>query len=208
MQTGYTIHTNGNTTLEADVVTSSLSEANRITRGEPIEIQLRDVDLQLIVGNGETVVIDDAQEINRVEINNGGTLTVDGTLRADELDNQGTLNVNGTLTVNESVGVELEELRQYREYAGSATLTETLDGTQRFSESIDTAALDSLVIGIEPDSDLKTRGIPGVWGVVDSISDSRNRQLTTNTITLSLSVLAPYSDFNSVSDVTNDLRID
>lgn len=208
MQTGYTVYINDNTTLEADVVTSSLSVSNQIARGESVEITLRDVDLQLIVGDGETVVIDDTQEINRVKINSGGTLTVDGTLRADELGNQGTLNVNGTLTVSESVGVELEGIRQYREYAGNATLTETIDGTQRFSETIDTGALDSLVIGIEPNSDLKNRGIPGVWGVVDSVSDSRNRQFSTNAITLSLKVLAPYSEYNTVSGVTNDLRID
>jgi hypothetical protein len=208
METGYTVHKNGNTTLKADAVTSSLSASNRIARGESVEITLRDVDLQLIVGGGETVVIDDTQAINRVEINSGGTLTVDGTLRADELDNQGTLNVNGTLTVNESVGVELEDIRQYREYAGNATLTETLDGTQRFNETTNTAALDSLVIGVEPNDDLKDRGVRGVWGVVDSVTDARNRQLTTNAITLSLSVLAPYSDFNNVSDVISDLRID
>jgi len=210
MQTAYTIYKSNNMTLTADVVTSSLSASNSITRGGSVEITLRERDVggELIGGSGESVTIDDTQTKKRVEINSGGSLTINGTLRSETVDNQGTLTLNGTLTVDERLFLELEDLREYREYAGNATLTETLDGTRRFAETINTAAVDSLVIGIEPNDSLKDRGIPGVWGVVDSVTDARNRQLTTNAITLSLTVLAPFSEYNSVSDVTNDLRID
>jgi len=210
MTVSYTVHKGSAGVLDVPKETSSISGSNQINLGGTATFEFREMHSRLTVQNGETVTVSngDTERFDFVTVESGGTLTVDGTLEADELTNNGTLNVNGTLKVNERFAFELEDLRPYREYAGNATLRETLNGTQRFSERIDESVLDTLVIGVEPDQSARDDAIPGVWGVVERVTDSRNQPLATNVATIELRVLAPFNEYSSVSDVTSDLRID
>jgi len=119
----------------------------------------------------------------------------------------GTLDLNGDLEVNEKYALELEDLLLYREYAGQYDLRETLDSTQRFSEQIDESVLTTLVIGIEPSDDLQDRGIPGVWGLVDDVRDERSSTLTRSAVGIDITILAPFSEFGTVSAVKSSLKL-
>lgn len=207
--TSVTLHTSGVGDMVADSVTTDPATSNRIGSGDTATFSLRAPSTRLTVGSGETVTVGSgvSQDFDEVEVFSGGTLTVDGTLRAEVVSVDGTLNVNGTLDVTGPTPVDLSFLRDYRIYAGNATLTETLNGTQRFSETIDTAEIDTLVVGIEPSSELKQADIPGVWGVVEDVIDARNRPLSTDAVEITVSVLAPYDKYDTISDVTNNLKI-
>jgi hypothetical protein len=209
MTVTYTIHKSSPGVIDAPAATSSLADSNTIRRGSQATITFRDPLSRLTIAAGETITVPtgESEKFDFVVIDDGGELIVDGSLAADELTNNGTLTLNGTLTVSERVALEFEDLRRYREYAGQASITETIDGTQRFIEMIDENAIDTLVVGIEPDQQARNDGIPGVWGVVERITDDRNQPLTTNAITVELRVLAPYEEYSSVADVTSTLKI-
>lgn len=210
MDTTITIHTSTNrSVLEADGVSSSPAESNRVRRGATASYRFRNPTTRLTVEGGETATISggETERIDFVEVRSGGTLIIDGTLTCERLVVDGTVTVNGTLDVSGPPPTDLEFLRGYREFAGQAQLISTLNSTQKFSESIGDA-LDTLVIGIEPSDDLQFSDIPGVWGVVEGISDGRNQPLTNNTVEIEVSILAPYSKYNSITDVTNSLKID
>jgi hypothetical protein len=207
MNTTFTIHKAGNSVIDADFATSEPARLNNITRGETAEFTFRNMITRLTVESGETFTVPagTTEQVDFVEV--FGTLDVDGTLEADSLLNQGTVDNDGTLKINERFAFELEDLKAYRRFAGKANLTPTLSATQKFSENIDETELETLVIGIEPNDDLQDEEIPGVWGVVNSITDERNQALNTDAATISVDVLALYSEYNSVSDVTNNLKL-
>jgi len=210
MDTTLAIHTSTNrSVLEADGISSPPAESNRIRRGATASYRFRNPTTRLTVEDGETVTIagGETERIDFVEVFSTGTLIIDGTLICEQLTNDGTVTVNGTLDVSGPPPTDLEFLAEYREFAGQAEVTSTLDSTQKFSESIG-SALDTLVIGIEPSDELQFSDIPGVWGVVESISDGRNQPLTNNAVEIEVSILAPYSEYNSITDVTNNLKID
>jgi hypothetical protein len=207
MNTGFTIHKTGNTVIDADFATNEPARLNNIIRGERAEFTFRNMITRLTVESGETYTVEagTTEQIDFVEV--FGTLDIDGTLEVDFLSNQGTIDNDGTLRVNERFAFELEDLKAYRRFAGKANLTPTLNATQKFSENIDESELGTLVIGIEPNDDLQSEEIPGVWGVVTDITDERNQALSTDAATISVDVLALYSEFNSISDVTSNLKI-
>lgn len=209
METSFTIHKSDGYQVVADGATSVPESLNNITRGGTVSYSFRNLGTALTIPSGETETIPsgETETIDFVTISDGGTLTVDGRLEADELEVNGTLDLNGDLDVNERYALELEDLLLYREYAGQYNLRQTLDATQRYSEQIDESVLTTLVIGIEPSDDLKERGIPGVWGLVDDIRDERDPTLTRSAVGIDLTVLAPFSEYSSVSAVQNDLKL-
>jgi len=206
MDTRVTLHLAGGETAVADAVLAPVSDWNNITRGDQISLTVVNLNPLLVVaaGESETIAAGTTAQYSDVEVN--GTLTVNGTLEVDDLTVNGTLNVNGTLDVDERYAVEFDELQEYREFAGQYSIRETLDATQRFSETIGDG-LETLVVGVEPSAEFRDAGIPGCWGVVDAISDARNAPLTNSRITIDLRVLTTYSDYNDISAVTSNLRI-
>jgi len=206
MDTTVTLHLAGGETAVADGVFAPISEWNSITRGSSVSLTVVNLNPLLQIDTGESEIIGAGTTAQYSEVVVDGVLTVDGTLQVDDLSVNGTLNANGTVDVDEQYAVEFDDLKQYREFAGQYNIRETIDGTQRFSETID-SSLSTLVIGVEPSRDLRDSGIPGCWGVVDSISDARNAALTNSRITIDITVLATYSDFADISAVTTDLRI-
>jgi len=207
METGFTIHKSGSTVIDADFATNEPARLNNITRGERAEFTFRNMITRLTVESGETYTVPNGttEQIDFIEVY--GTLDIDGTLEVDYLLNQGTIDNDGTLKVNERFAFELEDLKAYRRFAGKANLTPTLNATQKFSENIDETELGTLVIGIEPNDELQDEEIPGVWGVVTDITDERNQALSTDAATISVDVLALYSEYNTITDVTNDLKL-
>jgi hypothetical protein len=209
MDTSFTIYKSDGRQVIAGGATSAPESLNSIARGGTVSYSFRNLETKLIVDSGETETIPggDTETIDFATVADGGTLVVDGRLECDELDVDGTLDLNGELDVNERYALELEDLLVYREYAGQYNLRETLDSTQRYSEQIDESVLTTLVMGIEPSADLQDRGIPGVWGLVDTIRDERASTLTRSVVGIDLTVLAPFSEYDSVSAVKNDLKL-
>jgi len=206
MNTQVTLHSAGGETAVADAVLAPASDWNNITRGGQVSLTVVDLRPLFVVSAGESETIASGTTGQYTDVIVDGTLTVDGTLQVADLVVNGTLDVNGTVDVDEQYAPEFEQFKEYREFAGQYNVRETLDGTQRFSETID-SSLSTLVIGVEPSQDLQDESIPGCWGVVDGISDARNAPLANSRITIDLRVLATYSDYNDISAVTTDLRI-
>jgi hypothetical protein len=208
MASDFTIYKSDGTDILADVAVGEPAQLNRISRGDSVTFQFRNLATRLSVPSGasETIASSETRRIDFVDVS--GALVVDGRLECDELSvDGGTVDVNGTLSVNERVALELADLRKYREYSGEYTLHDTLDATKKFTEQIDETVLNSLVIGIEPTGELKNNGIPGVWGVLDEIVDARSAPLVDSSVTVEMTVLAPFDEYSSVTDVTSALKI-
>jgi len=206
MNTKVTLRLAGGETAVADTVLAPASDWNNITRGGQVSLTVVDLRPLLVIDTGESETIDSGTTARYSDVVVDGTLTVNGTLKVDTLTVNGTLNLNGSLDVDELDAVEFDKLQQYREVAGQYNIRETLDATQRFTETIG-SGLETLAIGVEPSVDLKDAGIPGCWGVVDAISDARNAPLTNSRIRIDIRVLATLSDYTDISAVTTNLRI-
>jgi hypothetical protein len=208
MTVTYTIHKSTAGVIDAPAATSSLADSNTIRRGSRATITLRKPRLRLDIKD-ETFSIPtgDFEEFDVINIGPNAELVVDGTLAVGELTADGTLTLNGTLSLNERSALTLRRLDPYREFAGQSNISETLNGSQRFTETIDESVINTLVMGVEPDQQSRDNGIRGVWGVVDRISDDRNQPLTTSAITIELRILASYDEYNNIADVINNLKI-
>lgn len=98
-----------------------------------------------------------------------------------------------TITLNTS---NFNLLQDYIKYAGSYTTNEILNGEVYYKENIpSTAAVDSIVFGIEPNTALKNKGVDGLWGIIDGATDSRPQALTNDEMQVGVVVLAPYADY-------------
>jgi len=208
VDTTFTIHKAGGTTVIADAATSAPRDSNRINRRETVSYTFRNLVTRLSVESGESMTIPSG-ETRTVDVADvSGTLTVDGRLECDGLVVQGgTLTGSGTVDVNERYALELVDLRRYREFAGEFSVLDTLNATKKFSETIDETVLSTLVVGIEPSDELQARGIPGVWGLVEQIRDERSAPLNRNGLSIRVRVLAPFSEYTTISDVTTTLKL-
>jgi len=203
-----TLHKGDGQRMVADAILGQPAQSNSIQRGQTVTIQLLNLnreDLTVESGDTYTVSAGDTEQYREVVVD--GTLTVDGRLEADELAISGTVNGSGTVAVDEKYAAEIDDLRHHREFAGQFTVRETIDGTQKISETIDNSKLETLVVGIEPSQELQDQFIPGCWGVIETVSDERNAPLTNSRVRVDLRVLAPFSDYADVDAVTTDLRL-
>jgi hypothetical protein len=109
------------------------------------------------------------------------------------------------LSVTEST---LDTLLAYDRHAGSYALQGTNKNTQRYKERLPSGAnINSLVIGLEPDTELQNDDIVGKWGLISDVADSRSQALTNPVATIEIDVLADYSEYADVTAVQNDLEI-
>lgn len=116
------------------------------------------------------------------------------------------------LTKGGSVTLMLEgvsnTILDYDTHSGAYTTTETLSSDVKFRQFIpSSAAIDSLVVGVEPDSDLSDYDVTGVWGLVDEIEDSRNPVLDEPVFGFGVTILASFDDYGTVSAVETDLEV-
>jgi hypothetical protein len=138
-----------------------------------------------------------------------GTLTVNGLLvvygTLDSVD--GTVNVvDGT--INNLSSNPATELLSYDRHAGSYSLTETLNNTQRYKERLPTNAnINSLVVGLEPATDIQHRSVIGKWGLISNVIDNRTRAFTNDVVSLEIDILADYAEYADVNSVQTVLAI-
>ena len=210
--TTYTIRTETET-LTAEHVQTDPSEINNRTRGGTATFDVyipADVG-SLVVASGETytVAAGTSEEYNDADID--GELIIEDTAELTifgTLDNDGTIDNDGTLTVTSGSAGGFSDLIKYDRHAGSYSLTGTLDNTQRYKERLPSNAnINSLVVGLEPSTSLENRSVTGKWGLISNVTDNRTRALTNPVLSLEIDILADYSEYNSVSDVQNDLEI-
>lgn len=99
-------------------------------------------------------------------------------------------------------------VQDYIEYAGSYSTISSLNGKVYYRENVpDLADVDSIVLGIEPNTDINSKDVFGIWGILDSATDNRPRALTTNQMGLNVFVLAQYSDFADHTALESELQM-
>ena len=208
--THFKIETKSNGLIVANFATNDVNSLNNITKGESatFRFDFNDKGTDLTVASGETYTV----ETNTIEAYNSivvdGTLTVNGTLFGNDLTVNGTVNNNGTIDINEGQVIDYDTLLDYDEYAGKYTRLETFDAAQPYREFIDTTDfLDSLVFGIEPEPTLQNEDIPGVWGLVSGIEDSRNNPLSVNRFTITVDILATYNEYADHASLETALKV-
>jgi len=204
----FTVHTKTNGPI---ICKYNTSDPYTLTRGNRANLELwvasSNQDLTVTT---DTTIESGTTEVYDEIIVDGATLTINGTLQANTIDviNNGTIDSNdGTVnTLGSQGGFDL--LRSYADFGGKYTTKTALDGTEKYREQIPSSAdVSSIVFGIEPAQKLKDNDVSGIWGLIESGSDSRNRTLTTNSVEFSFVVLAEYSEYADHTDLENSLQI-
>lgn len=95
----------------------------------------------------------------------------------------------------------------YARHAGNYSTLDTLANDQKYTEQFESAVVDSLLWGIQPSTDLQSKNVVGVWGLVDSVTNERPQSLSTNRYSVDVFVLAPYSQYMDHAAVESDLLI-
>lgn len=170
---------------------------NAITQDWP-ELQINDrTSIQLGIWTDGDLVVD-----------SGETYTVEsGTAEFyDSVTVNGTLNVNGELVVG-TANERYNEIAQYVDYGGQATVESSASNVPWYIEQLPSdARVNSIVMGFEPSSTLKSRGINGFWGILEGGSDERNNTLTNHQLSLELTEFNRYSQYGSKDAVATDLE--
>jgi len=194
--------------VRADALLNSPREINRLTRGETATLQLLDPSDTLLVETGGTVTISqgDTESYDFVEVESGGTLDVDGTLNINErLINNGTVDNDGTINIQDG---EQTDVTEYARYAGKYTVSETLGGEQKYRERLPSdSSVSSLLVKFEPKESLQNRQIPGVFGLIDGVTDTRGPALSQNEFEVTVRILATTQEYNTLTDVQNELEV-
>jgi len=194
--------------LEADTVTVDGGTIDKDTTaydlgGTVIERGETEYFSPAIVPSGETLEVNGTLETQDIDIN--GNVIGSGKIVVQDFNRAPT---NGTLDINEKYALETEEVQKYSPYTGKFTVTETLGSSQKYREFISSSAdIDTLLVGIEPDTSLSDRHIEGYWGLVNQITDQRTRSLSNERIGIEITVLAPYAEYADHTAVANELRV-
>jgi hypothetical protein len=212
MSITFTITTQDHT-LTAEHAQSDPNELNNRTRGSTATfdflIPLGTTTLTVASGDTYTVSAGTTEKYNNADID--GTLVIEDTAELvifGTLDNDGTINNNGSLTLTSGTAGGFANLIDYDRHAGSYSLNETLNNTQRYKERLPSNAnISSLVVGIEPAGELQNKEVQGKWGLISNVTDNRTRALTNPVLTLEIDILADYTEYSSVSDVQTNLGI-
>jgi hypothetical protein len=167
----------------------AVSDPQTIVRGETAEFSLSfDFD-DLVVSSSVTIPPGTERRVASVTIRD-----------------RGELNVEGTLTV---VGDgQLDTVQDYGLHAGSYSVLETLSNRFKFRDRLPSSApINSLLVKIEPATDLQNRDVDGCYGLITGVTDERPRSLTTSRATVQVDVLARLSEFSTLTDAKNALEV-
>jgi hypothetical protein len=198
----YLIHTKTNETVVARGNFNS-TNANTVGQTNTYTFYLND---NITYTQDTTIQSGDIVEYDNIVVESGVTLTINGTLQCNNITVDGDVVVNGDLIVTDTSA--RNTLLSYGEWAGKYNTNTMIDATVKYTERIPTSeSIDSLVVGIEPASDLQNKDVVGAWGIIDSIQDLRNGPLGTDRIELQITTLAKYSDYSDVSGVENSLKL-
>lgn len=188
-QTTWTIHERTDT-FTADALTADWPT---VTRGETVTLRFwfdsDNTDDTLLVEDGEsyTVGAGDTETYQRVIVEDGGTLTVNGTLNATE---------DG-----------LFRLLQYLDWAGAVATGQGENHVPWYRDQLPGGYVPTLALGFEPHGDLQERSVTGLWGVVVGGSDERNAPLTNWQVELDVFVLAEFREYSDHSAVEAALSV-
>jgi hypothetical protein len=208
VDTSWEIHTGDNSRIFADAVLTDPANLNVITRGESATYVFTNILKTLVVESGDTYIISNGETERYDVVVVDGTLVVDGIVETERIEINGTVTGDGTVDLDEAFAFDLADVEPYSKYAGTFSLNSTLDNTQRYNERTPTnAEIDTLLVGIEPAERLKDKTINGYWGLIQNISDNRNRPLSNNRVEIEIAVLAPYDEYDDHTEVQNDLEI-
>lgn len=198
---------NGNV-IQCEAIINSPSEANVITRGERATLTVFEATERLLVFSDRGIPAGSTREASEVIIDEGATLTVDGTLETSRIDiRDGTLDDNGTVTITGGP-IGAMDLLTYAPRAGGFTTLKTLDTSVRFRERLPTSGdVTSLLVGVAPDDNLQQEDIEGIWGLIESVGDARRPVLNADQIEVEIRVLAPYREYDSHTAVRNALEV-
>jgi hypothetical protein len=165
--------------------------------------------LSIDTGDTYTVVSGDTERYDLVTVSGTLEIEANATLQADKLDiNGGLVTGPGKLEVNEQFAFELADVEQYSTYAGKYSISETLGSQQTYNELLpDTATINSLLVSVEPSSDLQNKTVNGYWGLINNITDSRNRPLSNKQVTMDIAILAPFDEYSDRTSVQTDLEV-
>jgi len=166
-----------------------------------------------LTGDGQ-VTVDDPQThtVKSGETEIYGTLSigqfskviVEGVLIAEDIINNGFLDNNNRIYNGFTAEGFIQRLD---DYAGKFTVSETLAASQQYREFIPVdTRIESLLLGIEPSTDLQNKDIGGIWGLVQNVTDSRNQAISTTRHTLEVQILERYREYETHTDVERDLQ--
>jgi len=208
--TFYTVITDGPNSVHCSHVQTPASEVNNRSRGETATFDVFIPEQKtLTVNNSHTVKAGTTELYYNVIVESNATLSVKGTLLINgqlDVKQNGTVNSSGG-TVNVASGGEFSSLLKYDRHAGSYNVVATLDSTQRYNELLPlNANINSLVVGLEPDSSLQNDDIAGKWGLISNITDGRTQATTNNVITIEIDILADMTEYSDVSNVQSNLE--
>jgi len=103
---------------------------------------------------------------------------------------------------------DFADIKAYGDYAGDYTDYEAFDNTYKYQLHVPSnASVGSLLFGIEPSSDLQSKDVTGIWGLIDDLSDGRPAPLNRTTVELSMFVVAGYADYSTHSNAIDTLKI-
>lgn len=185
----WNVHTKSNGTLVATSALNTPADFN-LERGQSATFNLHYTNESLTIESGETYAIAE------------GTTEIFTSVNILE---NGRLENNGTLI--ETGGDNITILKDYEEHAGSFTTQDTLNNTQLYREHFSSSAIDTLVVGIEPNDSLQDRDVGGVWGLITNAADTRPPPLSDKRYSIEVEILAEYSDYADHTAVENDLNI-
>jgi len=202
-------------TFYAQHVQTDPSDTNNRTRGGTATFDLQiqkqpDDNLTISSGSSKTISSGETVAVQDLVVEDNATLTINGTLTAHgTVNNSGTINTqDGTLNVLGRPPNAFAKLLEYDRHAGSYSLESTLDNTQRYKERLPTSPnVQSLVVGLEPATELQNDDIEGKWGLISNVTDSRTRATTNNVITVEIDILADFVEYSDVNSVQTDLAI-
>lgn len=205
MSVEYTLHTKSNGTITA---VGNQEPPNSIVVGDTYTYSFYDGFRKgdHIYAQDATIETGESVKYDTVTVQEGVTLTINGTLTCKQINTNGTVTVNGTLNVVQPD--ELTILDTYREWGGKYTTNRMIDGTVKYKDRFPTSVgIDSLVIGVEPSADLKANNVNGLWGIISSITNQRNATLNVDRYAIQIFALAPFDDYADVTSVENALRL-
>lgn len=206
--TSWTIRTESNVDFVADAVLSDPSSTNTITRGDTATYVLSNTQTMLTVPVDETFTIPGGETERFVTVVVNGTLEINGTLEVEEIDVNGSVTGSGTLDTGSESAFDFDDLEPYSTYAGKYSLTATLASQQSYNELIpSTLDINTLLVAVIPNSDLQAKNVNGYWGLIDNITDDRNRPLSNTRVELEITVLAPFDEYADHAAVQTDLEV-
>jgi len=149
---------------------------------------------ELLVESGETYTIESGEtevyETSTVE--DGGTRIVE---------DGGELVITGEDTQADLIEALDQEAGNYVPYT-------TIQNEHEYRVKLpQDAEITDLIVGVEPNDELQTREVTGIYGVVASMTDNRNSSLTNYQYEMTVLKLADYDEYSDINDAVADLKV-